>query len=80
MCYDWGMTESSTYIVTPPMRKYEIIYKGQLVKTLDAQLANTVSLPGQVLFVVNDNPGDNGTYRVVGQFATAEYSWAELPT
>ena len=58
MFYYWGMTESSTYIVTPPMRKYEIIYKGQLVKTLDAQLANTVSLPGVVLFVVNDNPGD----------------------
>jgi len=74
------MTETSTYIVTPPMRKYEIIYKGQLVKTLDAQLANTVSLPGYVLFVVNDNLGDNGTFRVTGQFTTAEYSSAELPT
>ena len=51
------MKETRTYIVTPPMRKYEIIYKGLASKSLDAQLANTVGLSGYALFVVNDNLG-----------------------
>jgi hypothetical protein len=68
----------TTYVVTLPVRKYEIIHLGQSIGIIDAQLANHHSIPGTTLFVVFDLDGEKQVPRVVGQFNMQDYSWREI--